>query len=123
MKTIIAGSRDLKDYEVVCKAMADFGEEVTEVVSGKARGADALGEQWAKMRRIPIKPFPADWDAHGKAAGPIRNRQMAAYAEALVAIWDGKSSGTKNMIDEARKKGLVVHIHRVVPSASALAHR
>lgn len=111
MKTIIAGGRTLTSYETVCVAMSDFGEEVTEVVSGCASGADKLGEQWAQMRRIPVKRFRADWDTHGKAAGPIRNRQMADYAEALVAIWDGESRGTANMIDEANRRGLVVYVH------------
>lgn len=113
MKTIIAGSRDIGDYRLVCAAVSAFGEDVTEVVSGACRGVDKLGETWAAARSIPVKRFPADWDKFGKSAGPIRNRQMAAYAEALVALWDGKSKGTKNMIEEAEKRGLKIHIHRV----------
>lgn len=112
MKIIIAGSRNLTDYETICAAMSDFPEEVTEVVSGACRGADKLGEQWAKMRSIPVKQFPADWDKHGAAAGPIRNRRMAAYAEALVAVWDGESTGTDNMIHEAKKGDLLVYVYR-----------
>lgn len=64
-------------------------------------------------RDIPVKRFPADWDRHGRAAGPIRNCQMAQYADALIAIWDGKSRGTKNMIDEMNKCGKPVLIRRV----------
>lgn len=93
--------------------MSEFKEEVTEVVSGCARGVDRLGEQWAQMRSIPIKRFPANWDRDGRSAGPIRNRQMANYAEALVAIWDGESKGTKNMIEEAERRGLVVFVLQV----------
>jgi hypothetical protein len=111
MRTIIAGSRDMTDYSVVCTAMLDFAEEVTEVVSGEARGVDRLGEKWATMRGIPVKRFPANWDRFGRSAGYKRNTEMARYAEALVAIWDGKSKGTKNMIDEAKRLGLVVHVH------------
>jgi hypothetical protein len=76
-------------------------EQITEIVSGAARGIDSLGERWAEYRPdpIPVKQFPADWDTHGKAAGPIRNRAMADYADALLVVWDGKSRGTKNMLD------------------------
>jgi hypothetical protein len=61
---------------------------------------------------IPCFRFPADWDRYGKAAGYIRNETMAANAEALIALWDGRSPGTKHMIDIARKKGLKVYVHR-----------
>ncbi len=116
MKTIIAGCRDVDDFGIVDAALTEFYYQhgcPTEVVSGAAMGADMLGERWAKLHFIPVARFPANWDEHGKAAGPIRNRQMAEYADALVAVWDGKSKGTKNMIDEATKRGLVVHIHRI----------
>ena len=83
---------------------------ITEVVSGGASGVDAAGERWAKTHNIPIKSFPADW-TQGKMAGFIRNRQMAQYAHALIALWDGKSPGTHNMIKEANKEGLAIHIH------------
>jgi hypothetical protein len=86
---------------------------ITEVVSGCAMGADRHGESWADDLGIPIQRYPADWRANGKAAGPIRNRQMAECAEALIVAWDGASRGTKNMIMEAKRRGLRVHIHRV----------
>jgi hypothetical protein len=113
MKTIIAGSREGIPYATVERAIVAFQREfgpITEVVCGMARGVDALGAYWADKNAVPIKPFPADWNANGKAAGPIRNRQMADYAEALCAIWDGVSRGTKNMIDEAKKRGLKVYV-------------
>lgn len=110
MKVIIAGSREITDASVVADAIAASGFEVTEVVSGTARGVDRLGEAWARARKIPIKPFPADWNQLGKAAGVLRNAEMAKYADALVAIWDGESPGTKNMIDEATSRGLRVHV-------------
>lgn len=116
MKVIIAGSRDITDYRLVAKAMQEFPEEVTEVVSGGANGVDKLGEEWAVNHGIPIKRFVADWRAHGKAAGPIRNREMANYVSdmgALVALWDGKSAGTRNMIQEATRRGLLVCVHIV----------
>ena len=108
MKTIIAGGRDYRfddpDWDILDAL------DVTEVVCGGATGADECGRQWAIDRQIPVKMFPADWKSHGRAAGPIRNRQMAEYGERLVAFWDGKSPGTKNMIETARKLGLEVII-------------
>ena len=106
MKTIIAGSRDFKDYNLL-KSQLDYyrmhKNNITEVVSGCAKGADLLGESYANEQSIPVTQFPADWDKHKKAAGPIRNRQMAEYADCLIAVWDGSSRGTKNMIDEMNK--------------------
>lgn len=69
-------------------------------------GADLLGKKWAILNGVPIKNFPADWDKYGKAAGPIRNAQMAEYADYLIAFWDGKSRGTKNMIETMINLGL-----------------
>lgn len=109
MRTIIAGSRTAT-YQQVCQAMSEYAEEVTEVVCGGAKGADQHGRLWASVRQIPVKLFTPDWNAYGKSAGPIRNRQMADYGQALVAIWDGESRGTKNMIEEAQKRGLVVFV-------------
>ena len=113
MKTIIAGSRIGVTIKHIEQAMQSIDWEVTEVVSGCAAGADTLGIYWAKMNKKPVKKFPADWLKHGKSAGPIRNRQMAEYADALVALWDGRSRGTKNMIDEAMKRELKVFVLKV----------
>lgn len=110
MKVIIAGSREGFEIADVFVAMKECGFEVAEVVSGTARGVDKLGESWAAANNIPVKKFPADWDGHGKSAGYIRNAQMAEYADALVALWDGKSKGTKHMIDLANRRGIPVHI-------------
>lgn len=98
MKVIIAGSRGIRDYTVVEKAIASSGFTITELVSGTARGVDRLGEQWAEKYNIPIKKFPAAWREYGPKAGALRNREMGRYADALVAVWDGASPGTKNMI-------------------------
>lgn len=87
--------------------------EITEVVSGTCKGVDQLGEEWAERKGIPVKKFPADWSKHGRRAGPLRNREMAKYADALIAIWDGKSRGTRSMIDEALREGLEVYVHCV----------
>lgn len=113
MRTIIAGSRDITDYNLVMEACASCPWEITRVVSGTARGVDRLGERWAKERHIPIDRYPADWFNQGKAAGHIRNALMAKNAEALIAIWNGVSPGTLSMIGLAKKAGLHIYIHRV----------
>lgn len=98
MKVVVAGSREIYDYQSVVTAIELSGFQITEVVSGTARGPDRLGEQWARENHIKITRFPADWKSLGPAAGPIRNKQMAEYADAAVVVWDGSSSGSKNMI-------------------------
>jgi hypothetical protein len=108
MKTIIAGSRSFSDYELLRSVCDEY--EIMEIVSGTARGADLLGEQYGKEKGIPIKQFPADWNKWGKRAGFLRNVQMAEYGERLIAFWDGESSGTWMMIDEARKRKLEVRV-------------
>lgn len=111
MKTIIAGSRDGFTYNDVVKAVSESKFEITEVISGGARGVDRFGEQWAKYNEVNIKQFLPDWDGLGKKAGHVRNREMGDYADALIALWDGKSSGTKGMIEYAQKKGLKVYVY------------
>ena len=113
MKCIIAGSRHVKDYCHILKAIKLSEFDIKTVVSGQARGADRLGERWARENEINLKVFPAEWDKYGRAAGIIRNKEMAEHANALIAIWDGKSRGTGNMINEANKKGLKVYIYYV----------
>lgn len=117
MKTIIAGSREGADLLDVQEAVNASGFTITEVVSGVARGVDSLGEEWAAMNGIQVQRFPADWDGLGRAAGFIRNGQMAAYAGALVAIWDGRSPGTRHMIRTAEDRGLKVHVY-IIPRKS-----
>ncbi len=119
MKLIIAGSRGYHDEDDFYRRMADilaknkWMTEVTEVVSGTARGADTLGEEWAALFRIPVTRMPADWDRYGRSAGFIRNGHMAIYADALVAFWNGVSPGTRSMIDLAKGRGLIVHIEMI----------
>lgn len=108
MKVIVAGSRGITKQAVVDFALGQFPQRITEVISGTARGVDILGEQWARKMCIPVKRFPADWDRYGKSAGYRRNEQMAAYADALVAVWDGESRGTKHMIDIMKRAGKMV---------------
>ena len=114
-KVIIAGCRDFTDYALL-RSFADetlAGAEDVEIVSGGARGADALGERYARERGRRLKVFPADWKKWGAAAGPIRNGQMADYADALIAFWDGKSAGTRDMIRKAEDRDLRVQVRMI----------
>jgi hypothetical protein len=111
MKVIIAGSRDFDDYELLRKYCDHVLQNQTEIeiVSGTARGADQLGERYAKERGYPVKQFPADWNK-GKSAGYIRNEEMAKYGDALIAFWNGMSKGTEHMINLAKQYNLKIKI-------------
>lgn len=113
MKTIIAGSRTFNKIEYLVETLSDFKEwTITEVVSGCAKGVDTFGEIWAEGNNLPVKKFPANWNEYGKRAGPIRNEEMAKYANACIIFWDGNSKGTKNMIENAKKYGLKVMVYK-----------
>ena len=120
MKVIIAGSRNITDFNTVKRAIEASEYNITEIVSGAAIGVDQLGEEYAIQNNIDIKIFTAkvytllnmEWSVYGKSAGYKRNEQMAEYADALIAIWDGVSKGTKHMIDimRVRNKANFVYI-------------
>ena len=126
-RVIIAGGRNFNDkyllednlmewiLDIYLKHIHDNEKVSIEIISGNASGADRLGEEFVKEHLYELKLFPANWNKYGKAAGPIRNRQMAEYAAqadkgVLFAFWDGKSRGTKSMIDLAKQYGLEVHV-------------
>lgn len=114
-RVIIAGGRDFKDYDLLVKTMnhllSNIKDDIT-VVCGKVRGADTLGEQYAKEYGYSVQYFPADWDRYGKAAGYLRNTEIAKNADALAAFWDGMSLDTRHMIEIARSRGLKVRVKR-----------
>lgn len=113
MKVIIAGGRNFNNYTLLkfkCNEILK-NIEVEEIVSGKCpTGADALGERYAREKGYKVSPFQADLDRYGKQAGYLRNKQMAEYADSLIAFWDGFSKGTAMMIDLAKQNGLNVRI-------------
>ncbi len=113
MRTIIAGSRAINSYEIVRAAVEASGFNITRVVSGRAPGVDRWGELWAIKHKVPCSKYPADWRKHGRGAGFRRNEVMANSADALIAVWDGQSSGTRHMIATAMRKGLEVYVHNV----------
>ena len=142
IKIIIAGGRDFDDYTLMLNSLIEvflkikdeghyLHKDIVEIISGGAKGADALGEKIANNHKIKLTKFPAEWDnfedetckirynkfgePYNVLAGFNRNIKMAQYAKdsdlgILLAFWDGKSGGTKHMIDTAKKNGLDVHI-------------
>lgn len=108
MKIIISGSRDITDEEFVINEFWKLPFEATEIVSGCAKGVDTIGESIAEAIGVPVKRFPADWNTYQKAAGPIRNQQMAEYADAALVVHNG-SRGSQNMIKQMKKLGKPVY--------------
>ena len=115
-RVIVAGGRDFTDEEYLNASLNEIKNEYVEIeiVSGHANGADKLAEEYARRLGLALKVFPADWRKYGKAAGPIRNREMLSYimegSPVVVAFWDGQSKGTKNMIDQAKREGVECRI-------------
>lgn len=120
MRIIISGSREINDYNLVKEYCDEIlkQENNIEIVTGGARGVDQLGVRYAEDHGYKSRVFPAHWFMYGKAAGPARNREMAEYAASdqgvLIAFpLKGRSAGTHNMIDLAKKFGLTTHIKEV----------
>jgi hypothetical protein len=110
-KVIIAGSRGFSNYKLLREQCNKYLREKRKtcniiIVSGNARGADSLGEKYAKDEGFDLEIYQAQWKKLGKQAGFRRNEQMAEVADALIAFWDGESHGTKHMIDIMTNKGL-----------------
>ena len=119
MRVIIAGGRDFNDYDLLKKIVIDIiSIAIPEIISGCTKGADQLGERFAKEYGYSLAKFPAKWDELGKKAGYVRNVEMAKYAISndaegvLIAFWDGESKGTKHMIDIAKRYNLKFHVIR-----------
>lgn len=118
-KIIVCGSRGFNDYQFLTNKLNEFirdnpTDKQIQIVSGGARGADKLGEKWYNAhkfsRNLSLCVFRPDWEQYGKRAGIMRNTDMAEYADACIAFWDGKSTGTKNMIKQAEERSLKVKI-------------
>lgn len=116
MKVIIAGSRDFNNYDYLkekCDYWLNFHSIINpEIVSGTANGADKLGEKYALEKGYKITRFPAYWSL-GKQAGYLRNKEMAKYSNVLIVFWDGKSKGTKHMIDLAKEYGVFTILEKI----------
>lgn len=117
MRLLVCGSRHFTDDTLLDNTLFDitglrdhynFGT----IIHGNAKGADTFAALWGYRMGWKVKAFPADWEEYGKAAGPIRNKQMLdeGKPDLVIAFWDGKSTGTKNMIEQAQKTGIPVKI-------------
>lgn len=115
-KVLVCGDRNWKDKEYLFGILDGIREfyGTTQIIEGCARGADSLAEKWSFENYIPNRHFPADWDQYGKAAGPIRNRQMLKEGkpDMVVAFHASlnNSKGTKDMVNISRKEGLPVFV-------------
>jgi len=116
MSSIIAviGSRSFNDrklaFFILDKYVGDRGGHC--IITGGAHGADALAEEWAISRGVPVRILPAEWGKYGRSAGPRRNMEIVKQCQGMIAFWDGKSPGTKDSIQKAwaqGKKVIIIH--------------
>lgn len=113
MITVISGSRDITDVRAVEGILRQYLSCKDTLIVGGARGVDQIAADFGYRYFMKVREIPADWHTHGRAAGPIRNKQMLEEGDRLVAIWDGKSRGTKNAIDTALKMRMETHVYFV----------
>lgn len=106
MKIAIIGSRNLK----VDNLDKYIPESVTEIVSGGARGIDTCAKEYAQKCKIKLTEFLPEYNKYGKTAPLKRNIQIIEYADIVLAFWDGKSHGTKFVIENCKKKNKKIRI-------------
>ena len=120
MRVIVAGCRSYRNYDEArvfleqCFKNISCKEEIV-LVSGQCQGADELGERFAKEKGWLIEKHPAMWKKYGRAAGPIRNREMVNTCDVVICFWDGKSKGTGSLIRYAKNMGKPVTIQYIIP--------
>ncbi len=122
MNVAIVGGRDFDDYEQFKSCIDGENIKFKCIISGGARGVDTMAERYAKEIGVPVKIYWPDWTNHGKAAGPIRNRQIIESADCVIAFWDEKSSGTRSSIKiaEELKKPVTMFVYREVIKPASL---
>jgi hypothetical protein len=119
MRVLVCGGRDFDDQTLLYETL-DALDRIycfTLVINGAARGADSLAHRWAQDRYIEARSFPADWEKHGKAAGPIRNQKMLDEGKPSLVVAFPGGRGTADMIARARQAGIAVHEIRQPPTA------
>ena len=110
MRTIIAGTRNLPvSLEDIATAVKESGFAIDRVLSGDGGNVDRMGALWAERAGLPVDHYPANWAEHGRSAGPRRNKEMARNADALILLWDGKSPGSKSVLEFATCYSLHVY--------------
>lgn len=110
MKVLVCGGRDYRDSQrafAVLDELHQQGNRITLLIEGGANGADRRGREWAEARKVPFQTVHADWAAHGRAAGPIRNAAMLVLRPDVVVAFPG-GRGTADMVRRARAAGVRV---------------
>lgn len=112
MRVLVCGGRDFNDADLLMSTLDDLDDvkTISVIIHGGARGADQLADRWAHSKYVEVEEYAADWDAHKKAAGPIRNRQMLVEGKPDLVVAFPGGSGTANMISQAQKAGVKVDI-------------
>jgi hypothetical protein len=115
LKVIVAGGREFNDYDRLSADLFNYAESLGDevgmsIVTGMARGADALAYRFTLNESVKVYEFKPDWDGLGKRAGFVRNAEMAEFADRLIAYWDGESRGTAHMIQTMQKMGKPVTV-------------
>lgn len=113
MRVAVIGSRSFNDYELVKKVLDTIKDSITLIVSGGCKGADLLGERYAKENNIETLIFLPEWDKYNKAAGYIRNKLIIENADLVIAFWDGKSPGTQHSFKLAKELNKTIHIVKI----------
>lgn len=108
-RILVCGGRDFDDFFTLDMVMEAYLEEVPHIIHGGAKGADSLAGDWAYMNVLPCTVYPAQWNRHGKAAGPIRNQQMLDEGKPDLVVAFPGGRGTADMIRRARKAGVDVY--------------
>lgn len=103
MKAAIIGSRGFDNYNLVCETLSEYENQITLMVSGGAKGADKLGEKWAKEKNKEVLIFYPEWEKYGKSAGFKRNKDIIENSDIVFAFWDGQSKGTQSSIELSKK--------------------
>ena len=103
MKAAIIGSRSFDNYNLVCETLSEYENQITLMVSGGAKGADKLGEKWAKEKNKEVLIFYPEWEKYGKSAGFRRNKDIIENSDIVFAFWDGQSKGTQSSIELSKK--------------------
>lgn len=120
-RVVVAGSRSIRDEDAVRRVLESSPMQwrdrtPAEMVTGGADGVDSISMEVARdeaSRWDSLSVFEPEWGQYGPQAGPLRNEEMATYGDALIAIWDGNSSGTENMIETALDAGIPVYVEKV----------
>ncbi len=108
-RVTIGGCRYYNDYNAFCNyvdmclSRIRISSKIV-ILSGHCSGTDTLAEKYAKENGFSLEVYPAQWKLYGRSAGPIRNEQMVNNCDFVIAFWDGKSKGTKSLIQCAREK-------------------